>query len=170
MKATKKKLTPRRIDLLKKNKRIKLTVDTTVDDFKKLGGGIMGRNPDIGSEKTFKDRWVTYFGVVPEIVCICWSMIWEAYVANPADNELEYAQPYHLLWALMWLKQYAKISVLVKDTGYKDEKTFRKWSKVFVERLSYLASEVVRTFVLITLIVFNTHTLFTDFVGESQKR
>ena len=40
-----------------------------------LGGLIMGRDPSSGSQLTFEDRWLTFFGVRPVICAKVWHMI-----------------------------------------------------------------------------------------------
>ena len=64
--------------------------------------------------------------------------------------------PRHLLWALYFLKVYPVVEIgrgavagkkELGLAGVVDEKTWRKWTKIFVEAISYLESEVVRPFV-----------------------
>ena len=43
----------------------------------------------------------------------------------------QYAEPKHLLWALLFLKVYASEQVIRKFTGA-DEKTSRKWIWLFI--------------------------------------
>lgn len=50
-----------------------------------------------------------------------------------------------MLWALMFLKTYAKESVLSGMAGSVDEKTFRKWVWLFVCAIASLESNVVST-------------------------
>ena len=71
------------------------------------------------------------FGTSPYICFTLWKRI-----AVP-----EGSSPKHLLWALMLLKTYAVQELLASLCGV-DEKTFRKWSWVFVNAISVL--EVVR--------------------------
>jgi hypothetical protein len=47
------------------------------------------------------------------------------------------------LWALMFLKTYAKESTLSTLAGGVDEKTLRKWSRVYVEALAMLEPYLV---------------------------
>ena len=55
----------------------------------------------------------------------------------------EGAHPAHLLLCLMFLKIYATETVLCTMAGGVEEKTFRKWSWMFVDELSYLEDSVV---------------------------
>ena len=52
-------------------------------------------------------------------------------------------QPFHLLWGLIFMKVYATEAVHCKIVNSPDEKTFRKWSLLFVKEISYLESEIV---------------------------
>ena len=49
----------------------------------------------------------------------------------------------HLLWALHLAKVYASESVLSSNVGSPDEKTYRKWAWLFLDRLASLSFHVV---------------------------
>jgi hypothetical protein len=53
------------------------------------------------------------------------------------------AQPKHLMWALNFLKVYGKEEDSANYAGGVDEQTFRKWTHIFVEAISFLESSVV---------------------------
>ena len=49
----------------------------------------------------------------------------------------------HLLWSLRFLRVYDTEENGACAVGKVDEKTYRKWTFLFVEEISYLESEVV---------------------------
>lgn len=110
---------------------------TTPGDFELLGGEIMGRSTD-GSASVFEARWITFFGVVCVVVAEVWNRLIEK-----DDPELESAAPFHLLWALLFLKQYPTESVFCKLVGVQDEGTVRYWSQLLVRHIGYLVPDVV---------------------------
>jgi hypothetical protein len=120
-------------------KRSKVTTQgVTEDDFVRLGAAIMGREPG-GSQEVFERRWTTIFGVHPAVVAEAWRLI---NVRPDEDDEMKGAQSAHILWALMYLKRAVREADNAKDAGC-DEKTFRKWYKIFVRRIAYLDDQVV---------------------------
>jgi hypothetical protein len=124
------------------NKRTKLTIRVTVDDYHRLGADIMRRCPESGSEVVFERRWMSFFGV-DAVVCVdTWTRI-GIDLNNAEDPADKSAEPVHLLWALLFLKQYGTEAQLAAHAGAVDEKTFRKWSHLFVKKRSYLMCDVV---------------------------
>ena len=79
-----------------------LTAD--VNDFRRLGGVIMDQDPEGKSERLFKRRWMSFFGVEPDVVAAAWNLL-EIAVNDPDDLEMNGARPEHLLWALLFLKK-----------------------------------------------------------------
>jgi hypothetical protein len=71
------------------------------------------------------------------VVVILWNMLEDEIAAMDGPPILA-----HLLWALMWMKTYAKESTLSSAAGV-DEKTFRKWMHFFVDAISNLEYKVV---------------------------
>jgi hypothetical protein len=71
---------------------------------------------------------------------------WRRLEVDTDDLDERNSQPIHLLWALLLLKVYGKEEELASLAGAVDEKTFRKWSHIFVEKISYLQPEVVSPF------------------------
>lgn len=100
---------------------------------------IMARRPGrtngsmIGKLRRFR----SFFGVSPEICSRLWGML------DPCATMENGAVPEHLLWALMFMKIYATNSVLCALVGGVDEKTYRKWTWIFVNAISYLEGSVI---------------------------
>ena len=118
-------------------KRVRCTA--TPEDFEKHGGEIMGRSTDGGrSAAVFDARFITFFGIVSSVVADVWNRLIEK-----GDPELESAEPFHLLWALLFLKQYPTETVFCKLVGVRDEGTVRHWSQLFVRHIGYLVLDVV---------------------------
>ena len=103
------------------------------EHFELLGADLMGRSGDTLSDQ-FLARWTTHFQVSPAVVARAWGMILPQLVRG--------AHPVHLLWALLFLKQYAKESVL-SGMCCVDEDTFRKWTWLIIPLLADLEAEVV---------------------------
>jgi hypothetical protein len=81
-------------------------------------------------------RWKSWFGPSP-LVC---RQLWIA--LQPFCAIKEDVMPVHLLWALVWLKGYAKESVLA-GIAATTEKTFRQYVKMIVQAISDLSAEWV---------------------------
>lgn len=97
-------------------------------------GEIKERNP------TFERRWSEFFVASPEVCSRLWDL------CDPYNTMPNAVKPVHLLWALLFMKQYQTEtlnSTLVAETKAKDEKTFRKWSWLFLREISYIESRVV---------------------------
>jgi hypothetical protein len=149
------------------SKKFKIAVDVTPDDYKQLGSDIMTRSTG-GSSPVFERRWIAHFGV-EVFVCVD---VWKRLRINKEGPEN--AEPKHLLWALLLLKQYGTESDLAGKCEGVDEQTFRKWSWIFIEKISYLEHEVVsqrttpkidaKNYYLTTLL---SCLLFPDYMGES---
>jgi hypothetical protein len=111
----------------------------TPDDFEPLGGEIMGRSTG-RSASVFEARWINFFGVI----CVVVADVWNHLIAKN-EPELKSAAPVHLLWALLFLKQYPTESVFCKLVGVQDEGTVRYWSQLIVRHVGYLVPDVVRS-------------------------
>ena len=124
-------------------KRSKTVPELKEDDFKRIGGDIMGRSWD-GCFNAFDERFLSFFGVSAFVCTLLWRMfeIDEAHYAEDAG-----AEPCHLLWALLFLKVYSTSNTLCKLVGQDgqsvDPKTFRKWSWLFVRKIACLHVDVV---------------------------
>lgn len=106
----------------------------------------MNRDPEGRSEAVFERRFLSFFGVELVVVAQVWELL--LVPAAPEDDpELNGARPEHLLWALLFLKKYGDESehaaLCGAAKGAVDEKTFRKWSKIFVNRISWLICDIV---------------------------
>ena len=110
--------------------------------FKEIGGDIMSRSPLDGSQEVFETRWISHFEAVPEVCVQTW-----AYLQIDLSVEEDWnSNPRHLLWAYLLLKTYASESVLSAICKcHKD--TFRKYAWQFINKLSFLEFELVRTYV-----------------------
>ena len=82
-------------------------------------------------------RWRATFGAPPGICSTLWKKI------DPDSTMPNGAQPYHLLWGLMFMKLYCAEAVNAVLAGGVDVKTFRKWSWLFAEAVAVLHSSVV---------------------------
>ena len=96
------------------NKRAKIYIPASEDEFKRLGGEIMGRDPEGRSEKVFSRRWNSFFGVEPVVVAETWVLL---RVAVNDGTDLDYAKPEHLLWALLFLKKYGDEGEMCRLVG-----------------------------------------------------
>ena len=83
------------------------------------------------SDRNFK----SLFGVTPSICATLWVML------DPLHN-IPGSLPCHLLWSLLLMKVYATEVILCGIVGGVDQKTFIKWSWVFIGALSYLESDM----------------------------
>ena len=81
------------------------------------------------AERTEHGKFKSFFGASAEVCFDLW------YRLDPTVNISRYAEPKHLLWALMLVKVYAFENALAKLAGC-DEKTFRKWAWLFLEEIS----------------------------------
>ena len=86
-----------------------------------------------GNNATTNWRFKAAFGISP-LMC---RQLWEL-IGQIADQSLSSnARPKHLLWALMFLRQYNTTEINCAMSGA-DEKTFRKWSWTFIHLISKL--------------------------------
>lgn len=105
------------------------------------------------SKLTGYRKYRTFYGVSPE-VC---SMLWNRILQKPSG-----AQPKHLLWSLLFLKNYNKEHVNAALV-LADEKTFRLWSWRFVTLISQL--EVVSSKEICTFIQQSSYDLSLGTMG-----
>lgn len=126
------------------NKKPRLTADVTSEEFKSLGAEMMCRHT-AGSTGAFSARWISYFGVEPEVCEDVWRRL------DVDDPDDKYAEPVHLLWALLLAKTYETEAVLTGICGGCHEDTFSKWAWHFLTKISYLEQEVVRSSVAFDL-------------------
>lgn len=77
------------------------------------------------------------FGAKPDVIAELWTRI------NPEKNMPKGHKPKHILWMLIFLKLYDQEEINSVKVGGVDEKTFRKWTWLFIEATSYLEYPVV---------------------------
>lgn len=82
-----------------------------------------------------KERFLSHFGTTPGICLYLWQNI---YASVSCSTKF-----FHLLWGLLFLKQYGKESVLSGIVGGVDEKTFRLYSWKVVKCISKLKPRIV---------------------------
>lgn len=97
---------------------------------------------NVGSGKgtVFNRRWMSAFGAYPDVCCILWNEV------KPHSTMPNGVEPKHLLWGLIFLNIYDTEENIALRVGDVDEKTFRKWSHLFVDAISYLECEVVSSY------------------------
>ena len=124
-------------------------IPLTEEQVNQIGGEIMGRDPEGWSPAVFLTRFLSFFGVDPAVVVEVWDLIQVPFID---DGDLSHAQPKHLMWALLFLRKYGDESEMARLAGgfggAVDEKTFRKWSKIFVHQIASLKYNVVSSFVI----------------------
>jgi len=111
----------------KKDEFIPLLSDTFYRESREL----LNKAPGMHS-KTEKRRFRSLLGTSPGTAVILWNNIGEEIPCN--------SWPAHLLWVLLFLKPYATGHVNAVIWGV-DEKTFRKWSILFVRLISQISVE-----------------------------
>ena len=115
--------------------------------FLDVGNEIMGWRHTAASSSsttTTNRRFRSAFGINPLICRHVWNLI----ANSPKSINVPTARPKHLLWALLFLKQYNSTELNAAITGA-DKKTFRKWTWIFVTLMSDL--KVVSRNLLINL-------------------
>jgi hypothetical protein len=92
------------------HKKPRLAADVSTDEFKSLGAEIVRRHT-AGAAEAFSLRWISYFGVKPEVREDAWRRL----DADEPDDL--FAKPVHLLWALLLVKTYETEPVLAGICG-----------------------------------------------------
>jgi len=104
------------------------------DDFISLGCRFWG-NSGVGTApkvcQANSRRYREFFGCTPFLCSLLWEMLLDQGLIVVGTH------PIHLLWALLFLKQYNTEAV---NAGicYCDEKTYRNWIWAFVDAISEL--------------------------------
>ena len=99
---------------------------------------IWGREKDVERSLQTEDReFREIFGVGAITAMAAWNLL-KLHNIKPDGGLVA-----HLLWAMMFLKCYAKEVAMIKMAGVKYGKTFRRWVWPFVFALSELESQVV---------------------------
>jgi len=99
------------------------------DAFWKIGHKITGHHLE-GSLSIGYRKFRAFFGTSPQVCVIVWDKL---STRRPTNST-----PEHLLWGLMLLKQYNIESVNATLVGV-SEKTFRKWSMIFIRLFANLS-------------------------------
>lgn len=95
--------------------------------FFSLGRVLMNCSESV-SLSVFLRRFKSNFGITPLVCAVTWNQFHEV----PTG-----AQPVHFLWSLLLLKTYGTESHLRSILNV-DEKTLRKWVKIFVRLIADL--------------------------------
>jgi len=127
-----------------KSKQLKPRINITPAEFKVIAFQIVNWYP---TDSVDDDRhWITLFQVTPEVVSEVWGRI-GIDRDNPTIPEDQTAELKHLLWAILFLKTNSNDTDLAGKVGGPDggvsETTFRKWKWIFIEKISYLETDVV---------------------------
>lgn len=110
--------------------------------FLELGLNMMGRTPT--NHDANCKRMVEFFGTDQYHIADIWFMVNDtASTIMPRG-----ARPVHLLWALLFLKNYCSEAVLCALVGGVDKKTFMKWTWLFVNSIAGLSEDFVSHFAL----------------------
>ncbi len=96
--------------------------------FVAIGAAMLGRAPDL-SVVDGSQRFRALFGTSPSVFCRFWQM----FVRRRPEN----SKPYHMLWAIIFLKVYASEHDNAALAGL-DEKTSRKCQWTFVRLIARL--------------------------------
>jgi len=70
------------------------------------------------------------------------SLLWQLLLETPSIKLPHNPDPKHLLWSLLFLKQYSTEQTHAAQVGT-DEKTFRKWAWLYTGALAKLAPRLV---------------------------
>ena len=127
------------------------------DYFDSVGMEMMNCHCE-GSALTHDRRFRSNFGTSPEGCAAIWNLL-DPYTTITTKG----LSPKHLLWALMFLKVYAKESIHCSMAGGVDEKTFRKWVWLFIYEISFLESAVLSGLFIMSFLTKKTHCKFFPF-------
>lgn len=114
-----------------------------------------------------KRRWMACFGVIPDVMADLWTRI------DPANTMPDGAAPHHLTWMFYFMKLYNQEETNSINVGGVDEKSFRKWTWLFIEATSFLEYPVVSEYYLTLqylLSIMNIKVSLLDFLGEESGR
>lgn len=94
-----------------------------------------------GSKKVRQRRIKAWFGVSSEVMAELFWLLQE----SGTLHQRRHASTEHFLWGMMLLKSYETEEVLASRVGGVTEETFRTWSWFFIQEMSYLETQVVRS-------------------------
>lgn len=121
----------------------------TASHFRHAGSLIIKNSKKLRSVRIQDRRFRQHFGTTPEICAEIWERL------NPLETiekEFHVVQIYHLLWALIFMKLYTKESIHASLVGGVNEKTFCKWTWIFVEAISLLEFDLVSSYMHLTFL------------------
>jgi hypothetical protein len=95
------------------------------------------RIPEAWQDKREDETFRGFFGAPLDVVTDLWNRV-DVFIDDKA------ALPKHLLWALIFIKVYATEAVHCALVGWPDEKTFRKWTWYFLEKISLLKDDIIK--------------------------
>ena len=82
-------------------------------------------------------RFKSIFGASSFVIADLWNRIKHSCELEPA------AEPKHLLWALVFLKNYSSYEVLCCIVGWPNSTTFSNWAWYFVPKINELKDDVI---------------------------
>ena len=97
-----------------------------IETFWRIGHNITGHRLH-GSLSVGHRKFRAFFGTTPLVCFVAWDLLRDVRPGN--------SKPDHLLWALLLLKGYSIETTDAVLVGV-SEKTFRKWSLIFIELLA----------------------------------
>lgn len=121
-----------------------MVYEFTADQFAALGWDFIKKDNNgrpqrerLPAQQVLERKFLAFFGTTAFVCALLWAMLLPQLPDLPSN-----VHPKHLLWALIFLKQYNIEEVNAKLAAC-DEKTFRKWVWLFVEMIAELESNVV---------------------------
>ena len=106
-------------------------------DFLELGTELKRRK--VSTDNVNHCRFKTWFGIDWNLMSVVWHLLWSiGWMARLKQQ----ANPKHLLWTLLFLKEYKKEGDHAADFEA-EEKTVRKWVWFYAEGIAALVSRVV---------------------------
>jgi hypothetical protein len=131
---------PKSAHLPKLPEKLPIMVLLHPDIFIEPGSCMLHRHAKFITESN-EFRWRATFGAPPQICCDIWHRI------SPETTMPNGVQYDHLLWGLLQMKLYpsepSACAIAAGCGEAPDEKTYRKWSKLFVSAISLQSTSVV---------------------------
>ena len=106
-----------------------------------INHGLKLMNRDtMGGRTVFDRRFKAFFGVKPMAVVTVWRLLkkkkwFEKNMSTEPNKE-------HLLWAMRFMKSYSTEEIHAAEVQ-KNEKTWRKWTWLYLEGIASVTDEVV---------------------------
>lgn len=101
----------------------------STESFRKLGDRYIKQSLHGRSDKIRLRRFKSFFGTTPRICAIIWAMLEHKRPSKSA--------PKHLLWCLLFLKQY-NVEHTRRAILKTNEKTLRHWTWIYINLLADL--------------------------------